>query len=114
MQAAASTPSRWAYPGGLHLGYAALMKRFLSIMTACACALAGGSARAEDKGASIYLDMHGALVNQYYFRGLRQGSKGVVMQGAADLRFALYDEDELKFQTVGGAFISSHPGDKRN
>jgi hypothetical protein len=71
-------------------------------------------AAAEEKGESIYIDLYGSLINQYFFRGLRQGSKGVVMQGAADMRVALYDEDEFKFQTIGGAFVTFHPGDERN
>ncbi len=89
------------------------MKLLRSIIC-CACVLSAAPAAAEDKGESIYIDMQGSLVNQYFFRGLRQGSKGVVLQGGADMKVALYDEDDFKFQTIGGAFVSLHPGDKRN
>jgi len=89
------------------------MKR-LWILACCLIPwLSAGAARAEEKGESIYLDMVGSLVNQYYFRGIRQGSKGVVMQGEATMKVALYDEDEFKFYTLGGAFVSFHPGDQR-
>lgn len=88
------------------------MKR-LGWIGLCACLLFAGSVRAEEKGESIYVDLYGRLINQYYFRGLRQSAKGVGMQGGADMRVALYDEDEFKFQTIGGAFVSFHPGDAR-
>lgn len=78
-----------------------------------ACLLFSGSVRAEEKGESISIDMHGRLLNQYFFRGLRQSAKGVGMQGGADMRIALYDEENFKFQTIGGAFLSFHPGDTR-
>ncbi|MFT3925749.1 MAG: hypothetical protein QM778_24620 [Myxococcales bacterium] len=92
------------------------MKSAWTLCLACAlfvCSLPATCARADEKGESIYLDMYGALLNQYYFRGMRQASKGVVMQGAADMRVALYDEDEFKFHAGGGAFVSFHPGDQR-
>lgn len=89
------------------------MKRLGMIGTGACLCLLSATARAEDKGESIYVDMQGSLVNQYYFRGMRQGAKGVVMQGGADMRVALYDEDDFKFQTVGGGFLSFHPSDAR-
>jgi hypothetical protein len=88
--------------------------KLLRLIACCALLSAASPAAAEEKGESIYIDMYGSLVNQYYFRGLRQGSKGVVMQGAADMRVALYDEDDFKFETIGGAFLSFHPADERN
>ncbi len=88
--------------------------KWLSIIALCACVLCSGSAHADDVGESIRVSMDGSLSNQYYFRGLRQGAKGVVMQGSATLRVALADREDFKFQTVTGAFLSLHPGDERN
>jgi hypothetical protein len=85
----------------------------LCALAFCLILALSSTARADEKGESIFLDMTGSLINQYYFRGLRQGSKGVVLQGVADMRVALYDEDDFKFQTIGGAFVSFHPRDER-
>ena len=50
----------------------------------------------------------GKNVKRVYFFGNGKA------EGGADMKVALYDEDEFKFQTIGGAFVSFHPGDERN
>lgn len=85
------------------------MRRLLLVMV---CLSFSAQASAQRLGESIDITMYGRVTNQYFFRGLLQADRGSMLQGAAEMKVALYDGKDTQFYTVGSFFLSLHPGDQ--
>jgi hypothetical protein len=82
------------------------------MFTLFACLTVSAPASAQRLGESIDITMYGRVTNQYFFRGLLQADRGSMLQGAAEMKVALYDGKDTQFYTVGSFFLSLHPGDQ--